>query len=188
MAESHWAQISVAPGNDQGRIAPVTGPPSAQLRIAPGDPGEADVAALLAAHLGVDTAETPAEHRHTLDLDGLRAPGITLYCGRLPAGELAVVGALKELDPRHGELKSMHTAAALRGRGLGRVMLEHLLAEARSRGYARVSLETGTMDVFAPARALYASAGFVECPPFGEYRPSPYNFFMTLALAPRRNH
>jgi putative acetyltransferase len=92
------------------------------------------------------------------------------------------VGALKVLDDEHAEIKSMHTAATARGRGVARVMLDHLLALARARGCTQVSLETGTMEAFAPARALYASAGFEVCEPFADYWDSPYSVCMTLHL------
>ncbi len=118
---------------------------------------------------------------HALDVSGLLDPAITFYSYRAD-GELLAVGAIKQLDPEHGEIKSMHTVQAARGRGVGRAMLSHLLGVARSRGYRRVSLETGTMAEFSPARALYASAGFTACGPFASYRPSEDNYFMTLPL------
>ncbi len=150
------------------------------------DPRRADVRALLERHLAFALSASPPEHSFALDVDGLLDPAITFYSLRA-GGELLGVGALKQLDPWHGEIKSMHTAQAARGRGVGRAMLSHLLGVARSRGYRRVSLETGTMAEFAPARALYASAGFTACGPFGGYRPSGDNCFMTLPLeAPAR--
>ena len=54
--------------------------------------------------------------------------------------------------------------------------------EAGARGYRRVSLETGTTAAFAPARALYASAGFIPCGPFGDYEANATSAFMTLDL------
>jgi putative acetyltransferase len=150
-------------------------------RIAADDPRRPDVRALLERHLAFALETTPPEHSFALDTDGLLDPAITFYGYRV-SGELLGIGALKALSPSHGEIKSMHTAAAARGRGMGRAMLTHLLAVARSRGYARVSLETGTMAEFAAARALYASAGFTPCEPFADYEPSPDNCFMTLAL------
>lgn len=145
------------------------------------DPGTPDVRALLERHLAFCHAVTPLEHAFALDLDGLRDPSITVFALRRD-GELLGVGALKELDPAHGEIKSMHTAAEARGLGVGRALVEHLVATAAGRGYARISLETGTMDAFGPARALYAAAGFEPCGPFGDYAESPDNTFMTLAL------
>ena len=137
--------------------------------------------ALLERHLAFALATTPPEHAFALDTDGLLDTAITFYSFRAD-GELLGVGAIKQLDPRHGEIKSMHTAHAARGRGVGRAMLSHLLGVARSRGYLRVSLETGTMAEFAPARALYESAGFIACGPFADYQPSEDNCFMTLPL------
>lgn len=151
-------------------------------KIAIDDPRAADVRELLERHLAFAHTHTPRQDVHALDTDGLLDPAVSFYSFRLD-GELLAVGALKELGQRHAELKSMHTAQAARGRGIGRAMLEHLIGLARDRGCVRVSLETGTMAAFAPARALYASAGFVPCGPFGDYRPSPSNTFMTLWLA-----
>jgi putative acetyltransferase len=126
-------------------------------------------------------ATSPPEDVHALDLDGLLDPAVTFFSFRRE-GELLAVGALKQLDGQHAELKSMHTARAARGRGVARALLEHLVGVARARGCSRVSLETGTQDAFAPARALYAGAGFRPCGPFGSYGPSPSSTFMTLAL------
>jgi len=150
-------------------------------QIAVDDPRDPDIRALLARHRTVMLAETPPEHSFALDVDGLLDPAITFFSYR-EDGILLGIGAIKQLGPRHAEIKSMHTTAAARGRGIGRAMLVHLLGVARSRGLFRVSLETGTTDAFAPARALYASAGFVPCGPFGDYQPSDDNCFMTLAI------
>lgn len=152
------------------------------LVIAIDDPARADVSALLAAHLRFTTSNSPPEDMHALDVGGLSGPGLSFFSARAADGRVVAVGALKELDPRHGELKSMHTAQAARGQGVARMMLGHLLQVARERGYERVSLETGSMQAFAPARALYESAGFMPCQPFAGYGPSPNSFFMTLAL------
>jgi putative acetyltransferase len=151
-------------------------------QITQDSPLVADVRALLASHLAFTTAASPPEDMHALDADGLVDPAVTFFSFRRD-GVLLGVGALQRLDEQHAELKSMHTAAAARGRGIGRAMLGHLIGVARERGYRRLSLETGSMAEFAPARALYASAGFAECPPFGAYRPSRNSTFMTLALS-----
>lgn len=145
------------------------------------DPRRDDVRALLEQHLAFAREVTPPEDVHALDLDGLLDPSVTFYSLRVD-GELLGVGALKELAPGHAELKSMHTAKAARRRGVGRAIVDHLLAVAASRGVRRVSLETGAMDAFAPARALYASVGFVPCGPFGDYDESPNSAYMTLVL------
>ena len=142
----------------------------------------ADVAALLQEHLDDMHRHSPPESVHALELDTLRRPEITFWVVR-DGDALLGCGALKQLDPRHGEIKSMRTANVHRGRGVGALMLEHIVAEARRRGYARLSLETGTPAAFDPARRLYARYGFVECGPFAGYAPDPYSTFMTLELA-----
>ena len=150
--------------------------------IQPDDPRRDDVGHLLERHLAFAVEHTPPGHVHALRLDGLLDPSISFFSVRVDC-ELVGVGALKELGEGHAELKSMHTAAEWRGRGAGRGLLDHLLEVARTRGARRVSLETGSMDAFAPARALYASAGFEECGPFGDYPESPTSTFMTLVLS-----
>jgi putative acetyltransferase len=145
------------------------------------DPRAVDVRELLERHLDLMHSQSPPEDVHALDVDRLLDPAVTFYSFRLN-GKVLGVGALKELDPGHGELKSMHTASAARGRGIGRTMLEHLIGVARNRGYTRLSLETGSMTEFAPARSLYARAGFRYRDPFGDYSPSPNSVFMTLDL------
>ncbi|HEX6471477.1 MAG TPA: GNAT family N-acetyltransferase [Streptosporangiaceae bacterium] len=148
------------------------------------DPRAADVRALLRRHLELMHSVTPPEDVHALDLGGLLDPAVTFVSFR-DGGELLGIGALKQLDEGHGELKSMHTAAAARGRGVARAILDHLLSLARDRGYLRVSLETGSMAEFVPARTLYATAGFTLCGPFADYHPSPNSTFMTLELESR---
>ncbi|MET4157027.1 GNAT family N-acetyltransferase [Agromyces sp. PvR057] len=152
--------------------------------IAPGDLTDPRVLRLLEDHLADMHATSPAESVHALDVSGLSDPAVTFWAIADGDDVLGCV-ALKELAPGHGELKSMRADAAARGRGLGRRLLEHVLDEAGRRGYARVSLETGTEDFFAPARALYERAGFVECPPFGDYALDPNSVFYTLELGAR---
>ena len=137
--------------------------------------------ALLERHLAFAHEVTPEGHVHALDVDRLVDPSVTFFSARRD-GELLGVGALRELDALHGEVKSMHTTPAARRHGVGRAMVEHLVDVARDRGYARVSLETGTMEAFAPARELYVAVGFVPCPPFGEYTANPHSVCMTRAL------
>jgi putative acetyltransferase len=136
---------------------------------------------LLAAHLAFARAPTPPEDAHALDVDGLCGEAVTFFSFRRQ-GTLLAVGALQRLDADHAEVKSMHTVEAARGQGIGRRMIEHLIAVAREAGYKRISLETGSMAEFAPARALYASAGFEPCEPFANYRPSPNSTYMTIEL------
>lgn len=142
--------------------------------------GEA-IIALIGEHLQNMAADSPPESVHALNLDGLRRPDITFW-SVWEEGALMGCGALKELDPRHGEIKSMRTTEAHRKKGVARTMLQHIIAEARRRGYHRLNLETGSIPQFEAARALYASAGFQVCEPFADYIEDPYSVFMTLDL------
>ena len=127
-----------------------------------------DVRALLETHLAFYRAATPAEYAFALDVEGLLDPAVTFFSYRVD-GRLLAIGALKQLSDSEAELKSMHTAVDARGQGIGRAMLEHLIALARTRGYRLLNLETGSQPAFAPAHALYRRAGFVERGPFGDY-------------------
>lgn len=141
--------------------------------------------ALLEEHIRSMHALGPPESVHALDLEKLRRPGITFWSAW--DGELLLgCGALKELDRRHGEVKSMRTPEARRRTGAGRALLMHIIDTARARGYERLSLETGSVAAFEPAHRLYESAGFVRTGPFGDYLEDVNSVFMTLALAPRR--
>ena len=142
-----------------------------------------EIHALLREHLRSMHVLSPPESVHALDVDKLRQPGITFWAawdGPLLLG----CGALKQLDPTHGEIKSTRTPDAHRRKGAGRALLAHILNTARSRGYGRLSLETGSGEAFTPAHRLYKSFGFSYCGPFGEYAEDPNSVFLTLALSP----
>jgi putative acetyltransferase len=145
------------------------------------DAAAADIRELLRTHLVFAHEVTPRDHVHALPVDGLLDPQITLVSARVDGAVLGV-GALRQLDDDHAEIKAMHTAAAARGRGVGRAVLKRLVSIGRERGYQRLSLETGTADAFAPARSLYMSAGFAPCEPFGEYTANPHSLCMTMSL------
>jgi putative acetyltransferase len=149
--------------------------------IAVDDPRVDDVRALVATHLALAHGTSPPENVHALDVGGLLDPAITFYSYRVD-GELLGIGALKQLDDSHAELKSMHTAAAARRQGVARALVVHLIAVARQRGYSRLSLETGTGPAFDPAHALYTGLGFAPSDAFGEYVNGPHNVCMTRLL------
>ncbi len=168
------------------------------MDIALADLGRADLALLVEEHLADMRAASPPESVHALSAAGLAADRVTVWTIREDDVLLGCC-ALQELGPgpgeigpggighagighagiRHGEIKSMRTARAGRNRGVGTLMLDHLLAEARRRGYHRVSLETGAQDFFAPARRLYRRNGFTECPPFADYRLDPNSVYLS---------
>jgi putative acetyltransferase len=151
------------------------------MHIIEGGLDDPRVIELLHTHLIRARAETARGSAHALDLSGLAAPEVTFWSA-WEGDSVAGVGALRRLSADHGEVKSMHTAEAMRGRGVASAILRHIIAAAKARGMSRLSLETGSWPYFAPARALYARHGFVECGPFGNYRPDPHSVFMTLAL------
>jgi putative acetyltransferase len=140
-----------------------------------------DLAGLMQRHSAAMFVASPPESVHMLDASGLALADVAFFVMRedgVPIG----MGALKRIDDRHAEIKSMHVLAEVRGRGLARRMLAHLVAAAGDAGYARVSLETGTQPVFAPARQLYERAGFGYCGPFAGYTADPHSVFMTRLL------
>lgn len=153
------------------------------IEIRPDDLSGTPTRALAAAHLAGMHANTPAESVHALDLDALAGAGVSLYSAWVD-GEIAGIGALSRLSEDRAELKSMRVADAYLGRGIGRAMLHHLVAEARARSIRSLWLETGSTDDFTAARRLYASEGFVECPAFPPYLPDPLSTFMTRELTP----
>lgn len=156
--------------------------PDAGFQIRTSDLTDPRIVALLEVHLDGARANSPPGSVHALNLSGLQGPGLSFWA--MWDGEDVVgLGALKMLDAHHGEVKSMHTAKAVRGRGAGTQMLRHIVAEARARGLKRLSLETGTPEYFHPAHALYRRHGFVDCPPFGSYVADGFSLFMTRELA-----
>ena len=141
----------------------------------------ADVAALLTRHFELMRATSPEESCHVMTPDTLLERGVTLYAAR-QSGVVLGVGALAVIAPGHGELKSMHTAAAARGKGVARAVLAALFDAARAKGLDRLSLETGSAPEFATARALYEAHGFRYCAPFADYVRDPLSVFMTRTL------
>jgi putative acetyltransferase len=144
-----------------------------------------EVAALLSEHLASVALHSPPESVHALNLENLRSPEVSFWSAG-QGSELLGCGALKELNSIHGELKSMRTASSHLRKGVARSLLKHMLDVAQKRGYRRLSLETGSMEAFAPARALYARFGFRMCEPFSDYVEDPYSVFMTRELERER--
>lgn len=150
-------------------------------RIAEDDLTGPEIAALLRLHLDEMHQWSPPESVHAMPIERLRQVDVTFYAA-WDADRLAACGGIRHLDARHGELKSMRADPAYRGKGAGKAMLHHLIAVARARGYTRISLETGRPEAFLPARRLYESHGFVECPPFADYTVDPFSICMTRDL------
>ncbi len=154
---------------------------SPTISIRPDSPLRPEVTALLERHVAMMRAASPPESTHVMEPGALATPEIAFFT--LCEGEAVLgMGAIKRITAVHAEIKSMHIVSEARGRGLARILLDHLMAEARALGYTRLSLETGVEDVFAPARALYANAGFVVCLPFEGYTADPNSYFMSRVL------
>lgn len=140
-----------------------------------------EVSQLLQEHLRSMALHSPPESVHALDLEALRKPEITFW-SVWQDSELLGCGALKELDARHGEIKSMRTASLHLRKGVAAALMHHLLEVAKQRAYRRLSLETGSMEAFAPARSLYTRFGFHQCGPFADYVEDPFSVFITREL------
>lgn len=147
-----------------------------------GELGADDVRALLALHFAEMTAGTPPSACHVMPAEALAAPGIRFFTVRDEAGVLLGCGALKRLADDHGEIKSMRTANAALGTGVGSAMLDHIVAAARASGMSRLSLETGNSGTFAAADRLYRREGFEPCGPFAGYRATDFTTFYTRKI------
>lgn len=141
----------------------------------------AAVLALLDEHLREMYAASPPESVHALDLSELRASDVTFWTA-WDGEELLGCGALKTLDAKHGEIKTMRTSRKHLRKGVAAAILEHITNVARERGYERLSLETGSGGPFDAALRFYEKHGFEYCEPFADYVPDPFSRFMTRSL------
>lgn len=151
------------------------------LQIKEDDLSGAAIRHLVSLHLAGMHANSPACKVHALTVEKLREPGVTFYSA-WSRDDLTGMGAIRELDSAHAELKSMRVAPEWLGRGIGEAILLHLLALARTRGYRRVSLETGNGPAFEPALGLYRKHGFSNCPAFADYVLDGFSQCLTLEL------
>lgn len=157
------------------------------------------VSHLLDVHLSEMALDSPAESMHALALDELTDRSITVWSAwdcedsssvndkddmgaATVSGALMGIGALKELSPSHGEIKSMRTAAGFLRQGVASALLNHIMTRARELKFERLSLETGVAPSFKPAHALYTRFGFEPCAPFADYKEDPFSLFMTCGL------
>jgi putative acetyltransferase len=151
------------------------------MKIQVDDLSGPEVAGFLDEHVQEMRSITPLESKHALDLDGLRKPEITFW-SVLDRDTLVGCGAIKRLDARHAEVKSMRTAPTRKRSGIASLLLQHIITEARRMGFTQLSLETGAAEFFLPARKLYQKFGFEYCQPFADYKPDPHSVFMTRTL------
>ncbi len=153
-----------------------------QVSIAAENPLSPDLALIMARHRADMHADTPPESIHMMDASELAHDSVQFFVLRV-AGAATAMGAIKQIEAQHAEIKSMHVLIEARGKGYARVMLDHLIDAARASGFNRLSLETGTQAMFTPALRLYQQAGFTECAPFADYSLDPNSIYLTLRLA-----
>lgn len=106
------------------------------------------------------------ESRHGYSVDKLIAEGVAFFVIRRNGAPVGC-GGIKVFRTEYAELKRMFVRSAFRGKGLSRLMLDHLSAYATAQGIDVLRLETGIHQ--AAAIKLYESAGFVRIAPFGDY-------------------
>ncbi|WP_028974230.1 GNAT family N-acetyltransferase [Spirochaeta cellobiosiphila] len=140
-----------------------------------------EIRSLITHHLSEMKAGSPPDSVHALDLNALQDSSVTVW-SVWEGNQIAGCGALKELSPTWGELKSMRTAPSFLRKGIASLLLDHMIDTARERGYTRLSLETGSDSSFIPAHKLYQRKGFHFCRPFGEYKEDPHSYYMTKEL------
>jgi GNAT superfamily N-acetyltransferase len=102
--------------------------------------------------------------------DAMRLPGPyvaplgAIWLAQSSEGAIGCV-ALRPISDGTGEVKRMYVDRAWRGQGVGRALLEALIAHARTLGYDHLRL--GTLNDMSAARSLYRSLGFA---PIERYR------------------
>jgi putative acetyltransferase len=151
------------------------------MEIKIGNVDNAEVQLLLQAHHEDMLKHSPIESVHALDLLAFKKPNINFYTAWIN-NDLAGCAALKVLDDKHIELKSMKTSSNFLRKGVAAKLLTYLLAIAKNQHYEKISLETGTADVFIPAQNLYKRFDFILCDPYADYKEDPYRMFFTKYL------
>jgi GNAT superfamily N-acetyltransferase len=133
-------------------------------------PGSPDATALIAeldAHL---EPLYPSASRHGFSVQKLIADAVAFFVIR-EDGAPAGCGGVKLFAPDYGEVKRMFVRPRFRGRGLGKLMLDHLADYTRRHGIDTLRLETGIHQ--HAAIHLYEREGFRRIQPFGPYREDP---------------
>jgi putative acetyltransferase len=155
------------------------------IRVQIDDLSSIEARTLVAEHLDGMHGNSPPGHVNALGLEALRAPDVTFWTAWM-GHELGGCGALKQIDPASGEIKSMRTRRAFLRKGVGQAVLDEIIRTAIDRGYETLYLETGTGPAFEAAHALYLRNGFTWCGPFGTYAATQFNVFMVrkLGVAP----
>ena len=145
------------------------------------NPEKPDVTALVERHLRFSHENSPENSCFAFDVSALKGPDVTFWTAREDGRAIGTI-ALKEIEPGHGEIKSVHTHSDARGKGVGRKLVETVIEVAQARGWHRLSLESGTNEAFKPSRLLYEATGFEQCPAFGDYEDGTFSYCMTREI------
>jgi putative acetyltransferase len=140
-----------------------------------------EVNLLLKKHFIELRAASPEGSAHVLDIPGLQEPSIKFW-SLWEDGQLMGCGALKFLDKKHGEFKSIRIEDNFRGKGNGIRVINHLIDEAKKLMIKKLSIETGAGKFFAPARKLFDNCGFKPCKPFAHYKEDVNSLYLTKLL------
>ena len=124
---------------------------------------------------------SPEGSSHVLDIPGLKDPSIRFW-SLWDEEELIGCGALKTLEPDHGEFKSIRVADKFRKMKIGQKIISHLIDKSKQLGFKKLSVETGSGEFFAPARKLFEGFGFKTCKPFAHYKEDPNSCYYSLNI------
>jgi putative acetyltransferase len=151
--------------------------------VALDDPDQPEILALLAESDAWYAAMYPAESNHLIDISTLKRPNVAFFSARRDGRVLGYGSIVRQLGRDgevYGEIKRMYVAPALRGLGLGRLLMQTLERHAAALGLACIRLETGVKQ--PEAIGLYRAFGYVETGPFGAYGLDPMSVFMEKRL------
>ena len=151
------------------------------LRSVEGNFDNPEVHELLTKHFIELRAASPEGSTHVLDIPGLKTPSIKFW-SLWQNDMLMGCGALKFLDKKHGEFKSIRIHDNFRRAGNGINVVNHLIKEAKKLNITRLSIETGAGDFFKPARILFKKCGFETCTPFAHYKEDVNSLYLTKTL------
>jgi len=147
-----------------------------------GNFNNSEVNQLLINHFIELRSVSPEGSAHVLDIEGLKDSSIKFW-SLWENQELMGCGALKFLDSKHGEFKSIRVKDEFRKKRNGLKIIKHLIEEAKKLDIKRLSLETGSGTFFAPARKLFAECGFKLCDPFAHYKDDPNSCYMSKLIS-----
>ena len=136
---------------------------------------------LLKKHFVELKAASPEGSAHVLDIPGLKVPSIKFW-SLWQNNFLMGCGALKFLDKKHGEFKSIRIHDDFRKQGNSINVINHLINEAKKLNINRLSIETGAGDFFIPARKLFKKCGFETCKPFAHYKEDVNSVYLTKII------